>query len=149
MNVLARQVAIAAAGRAFASRDVKNAEATIADGKSKKIKATIAIDGVLSRGHGTDQAASAGPLQDALLVVLAQGLSPAQRNAKIRAALKIAKAVGGKKVIDHVAAGDAEFAALIAEVKAQASKHFDSTPKRGSLKFSGSAEVVKAKANAA
>lgn len=151
MSALARQVAIAAVGRAFASRDVKNAEAAIADGKAKKIKATIEVDGVISRGYESEQAPSASPLQDALLVVLTKGMSKQALAGKIRSALKIAKdaAAAKSRVIDHVSKSDAEFAALIADVKAQASSQFPATSKKGALKFKGTAEVISAKAAAA
>lgn len=142
----AEQLAILAAAKAFPYRTIKLAEDMIAEGQSRRICATIKVEGELSRGMASEQSASAGPLQEAMLAMLARGLDRRALAAKRRAALKAVKAAAaeGCSVGQYLASKDPAFTALINDIKALAASDLEPVKRRGSLKFAGSAVVAQA-----
>lgn len=152
-TALAEQIAIAAIGKAIPSRTSKNAEDSIGEGDAKRVRATVEIDGTISRSNGSEAAASASasPLQDALLAVLVKGLDPRTLAAKRRAAMSIVNKSqdAGMAVSKYLAKSEPEHTALINDLKAVAARELPAVTKRGSLRFVGDYEVSNIKVSAA
>lgn len=140
------QIVIAAVPKIFNSRTLKDAADAMPEGCSRNVRATIEIDGIINRGLGSEAAATASPLFEALCAVLARDCSPQELSAKRRAALKMVKDAqrAGVAISKHLAAKHPDDAALVASVRKDAADKLPKQSRSGSITFKGDARIVKA-----